>query len=1082
MGMINNSIIKKNSVGLAALFLSVCVLSTSTLYANNSQEVIKDQSLVAFYNQVFGKNQKSHFPKEVVQKAKIKINKKRLNENCISYQSGTETQFAIDLRKQKQQKNLQLLMSDNNITSQTDHVKNEISRIENIDTEVFLDLVQANENKAYMTLGSRKVHCKKKIQAVKPNKPKPKKVKKLEKIIKKAKPIPEVKAQPKTLISSPPKKQEKAIIKKLADTKPWTPPSKGCSATSTTSGNANDMSALFAKAFGGTSKVSKPSKISSNLRVDKTVLGDIDLFSDKSGNMDEADTEVLLKLLEEVLKDHVFLRISKELSQTKKTRFCKLNELGIATFYNSTNLSLDLEIKPEFRKPFILSLRNKKKASVREENKVEAEKINGFLNAYTNVGLNSGGDDAELRMRLEGSLNINGFVLETTGDYRGESFDLGRTTLTYDRPEKLHRFSIGNIAAGNRNFQESLELDGIRISKEFFLDPDLQISPRANESLQLDTNSEVELYINNQLIRRFYLNAGVYALEDIGLYNGANNIRIRIKDEFGKITVKKSKQYYDSHLLKPGLSLFAVSVGYLSNQQSSSNEESENKLIFSGYYQKGISKDLTLSLDAQFSSDNYLFGAETISSIPLGSLKNSIAVSGGTERETGYATSFEFRPNKKQEQISLDTLRQDLLGLDTRSRGFLNNWTITGEYRSEDFSTFNGITDQTVTSQSVDGVNFENRVFNSNKLKGNLQTNFSLNINEKWRGNLNLGVADYYDSDESYYANLSATKRFDNGVRLSLGGRYDTEDKFSMNLQLSVPLSRKKGKKKIDLDVLADSRNNAYETKLNVKPSSLVGKNSLAGSLEYFENTNSKQQLFDVQYRNNLFESKLTARNRMAKASGNSTQQLNFGFNAGLACVGGSCAASYPINDSFALVSGPSNQTQAIAISTNGLRFKYSEGNDTGLPDSYTALIANKNRKAVVRLESYRSQNINIDEGTLPNGYDAEKTEFSVFPKYHQGFLLKAGGEPATTLDGMLIDDSKKALSFKGGQWVPINEGKTVAFFSNKGGKFRVTSIPAGKYKLDLFDYPDMKPIYIDVPDTKGKPHDIGNLIIKTPN
>ena len=846
--------------------------------------------------------------------------------------------------------------------------------------------------------------------------------------------------------------------------------------------NINDMASLFAKAFGKKAAIAVPSKVKVDFRINSNTIGECELFSNSSGSFDQISTPNLLELLEEVLKEHVFLRVKDQLGNNKKTQLNSLKQLGISAFYNSTNLSLDVEIKPELKKPQILSLINKRKASVREENRVKAEKVSGFLNAFTNVGLTAGGDQANLSMRLEGSLNINGFVLETSTDYSGENFELGRTSLIYDIPDKLQRFSLGNISTGTRNFQQNFDLDGIRISKEFYLDPSLQISPRGNEPLILNTDSEVELYINNQLIRHFFLNAGVYALQDIGLYNGANNIRIRIKDEFGKITVKTSNQYYDSHLLKPGLSLFAISVGYLSNQQSYSESNIEKLPIFSGYYQRGINKELTLSLDAQFSSENYLLGAETISSIPIGSLGNSFAVSGGKERESGFATSFEFRPNKKQEQFSLDTIRQDLLGLDTRSRGFIDSWSVTGEYRSEDFSMLSAV-DQGLTeaSQSVDGVDFGNRVFNNNKLRGNLQTNFSLNISEQWHGALNIGAADYYDSDESYYANFSATRRFDNGVRLSIGSRYDTEDEFSMNLQLSIPLSRKKGKKEIDLNVLANSRDNSYETKLSVKPTSFVGKNSLAGSLKHLANEDSKQQLLDITYRNNLFDSTLSAANSKFSGSDKSNQHLKLGFNTALACVGGSCAASYPINDSFALVSGPSNQTQPIALSNSNVRFKYSDGNDTGLPDNYSALISGKDKKAVVRLQSYRTQNINVDEGTLPNGYDSEKTEFSVFPKYHQGFSIKAGGEPASTIDGMLYDAQNKVLGFKGGQWIPVNEGKTVAFFSNKGGRFRVTSIPAGKYKLELFDYPDMEPVHISVPDTKGNTHDIGKLIITTP-
>lgn len=1098
----------------AGLFLFLITISNTNSFAANGQKIVKDPSLVAFYNDVFKNNKKATNPKINKQKQPPKPRKVQVSENCVSYPPGSEHEFALDLKRKKEQQNLRLLMSDNKITRQTDHVKSEINRIQNIDTELFFDLVQNGKNEAQMNLGVRKTRCKKLLAP--PTKRIIKKAPKVVEIIQKPKkhqpikPIEVLEIVEDTIpvetiteeISEPEKTVETAPDENIIEEKKEqleeiptveTPPKPSviskCSASpnvkSAPANAAPSMDDLFAKAFGKKAKVSAPSKITAGLRINKTTtLGDIELFSNSTGSMDQADTEVLIKLLEEVLKEEIFLKVKKELSKSTKTRFCTLNELGLITVYNSTNLTLDIEIDPELRKPQILSLLNKKKASVREENIVEAEKVSGFLNVYTTVGLNSSDSEADLRMRLEGSLNLGGAVFQTKTDYRDEKFDMGRTTLTYDRPEKLQRFSLGNISTGSRNFQENFELDGIRISKEFFLDPDLQITPKANESLTLDSDSEVELYINNQLIRRFFLNAGVYSLQDIGLYDGANNIRIRIKDEFGKVTVKRSEQYYDSHLLKPGLSLFAISVGYLSNQQSYTSSDLEKKPILSGYYQKGISKDLTLSFDAQLSSENYLLGAESIKSISIGSIKNSIAISGGKDRESGFATSFEFRPSKKYQQISLDTLRQDLLDIDTRSRSLLSNWTVTGEYRSENFSVINGVDPSlTGSSQEIDGVSFGSRVFNSNKLRGNIQTNFSLNINDDWQGTLNIGAADYYDSEDSFYSNLSATRRFDNGTRLSLGARYDTEDEFSMNLQLSIPLSRKKHKNKLDLNVLADSRDNAYETKLSLKPTSTIGKNSLSGSLEHFQGNGSKQQHLDIQYRDKNFETKFTARNRSSNGS-KSTQTINIGLNTAIACLGAGCATTYPINDSFALVTGPSNQTKPIALSNNGLRFRYSDGNDTGLPDNYTALIPGKGKKAIVRLESYRTQSINIDEGTLPNGYDTEKTEFSVFPKYHQGFLVKAGGEPATVLDGMLYDDQNKVLSFKGGQWIPNDEekGKAVAFFSNKGGIFRITAIPAGKYKLELFDYPDMEPIHINIPDTKGKPHNIGKLIIKTPN
>ena len=75
---------------------------------------------------------------------------------------------------------------------------------------------------------------------------------------------------------------------------------------------------------------------------------------------------------------------------------------------------------------------------------------------------------------------------------------------------------------------------------------------------------------------------------------------------------------------------------------------------------------------------------------------------------------------------------------------------------------------------------------------------------------------------------------------------------------------------------------------------------------------------------------------------------------------------------------------------------------------------------------------------------------------------------------------TNKLLGFKGGQWLPLNgEGSTIAFFSNKAGRFRVTSIPSGEYRLELFDFPDMQDINIKVPDKKGSVHDLGELTIK---
>jgi len=835
----------------------------------------------------------------------------------------------------------------------------------------------------------------------------------------------------------------------------------------TSTQSTDDLSALYAKAFGAKTSVT-PTKINVDLRVNKSVIGEIAVFSNKQGVIDAADTEKTLVLLKDILKEHIYKRINKQLSVNKKVPFNSLTKLGMKAVYNSVNLSLDLHINPALRKPRVLSMQTKKKTSVRDENKITAEEISAFLNMYSNVGISSENTTKpDLKVKLEGSVNIGNVVVESSVDLKNKQLDLGRTTITYDKPDNLQRFVVGNVSTGNRNFQENLELIGFRASKEFFMKPELQIRPKGNQNFVLETESDVEVYINDQLRQRYTLEEGVYSLEDIGLYNGANNIRVKITDEFGKVTEKNSQQYYDSHLLKPELSLYSFSVGYLSNRQAYIKKGLEHKPIISAYYEKGITKNLTMSFDAQLAPNSYLLGTEAITSIPLGSLKQSIAVSGGKSKQAGYAARFEFKPYIQRELIGLDTLREDMLGLDTSVGKFLKSWTISGEYRSEEFSMIN----QQLEYDEASDLN--------KKLRGRLQTQFYVDLSNDWRGNINLAASDYYNSDKSTSANITAIKKFNNGIRLSVGAKYDSNDDYSFNLQLSIPLDRQERRSRKHLELLTNSKDNSYSSKLSLSPTSSVGKNSLAGSIEYNHNAEANVAKLDLRYRDPKFDTSLSARHFDNLKSDIKSQRLNIGFNTSLACIGSDCATSYPINDSFALVSGPSNQDNKIAVNNNQGSFRYSDGNDTGLPDNYTSVIPKKGAFAVIPLESYLYQSINIDESTLPNGYDSEKTEFEVFPRYHQGFLVKAGGEPATIIDGILVGVDKKPLPYKGGQWIPLaNEDKTIAFFSNKVGRFRVGSIPAGKYKLELFDYPDMNTVTITVPDKKGQVHELGSIVI----
>ena len=165
---------------------------------------------------------------------------------------------------------------------------------------------------------------------------------------------------------------------------------EGSSKSETTQQSSNSLASLYAQAFGGPAPTAAvPSNLMVDFRVNKVEVGEIKVFSSAAGMIDQVETKTLLESLEEIVKEHVYKRIAKQLSKQEKTQFSTLTKLGLNTEYNSINLSLDLQMDSSLRKPQILSLLGKKRSSVREENKMTAEKISAFLNMYSTLGFNA---------------------------------------------------------------------------------------------------------------------------------------------------------------------------------------------------------------------------------------------------------------------------------------------------------------------------------------------------------------------------------------------------------------------------------------------------------------------------------------------------------------------------------------------------------------------------------------------------------------------------------------------------------------------------------------------------------------------
>ncbi|WP_022953564.1 fimbria/pilus outer membrane usher protein [Leucothrix mucor] len=807
---------------------------------------------------------------------------------------------------------------------------------------------------------------------------------------------------------------------------------------------ASDMQAMFLKAFGSKKKAT-PSQFTVDLKIDGETHQSVMVFNNKQQVVSRVKTVDLIPQLKSILKEDVFLELEKAIGDTKEVSFEWLAKHDIKAAYDTAALSLNLALDPEQREPLVLSLLQELSSTIRKDNKVEASQVSGYLNLYTNTELSYQEDEhsTDFQLQLDGSLTIDKATLQSQLTRNTDDWSLDKTYITYDEPENLRRYRAGEVSAITRNFQDSFSLIGLSVSKDFTLDKTQETQPKASERLILTTRSDVIILLNNFQIERYTLAPGTYLLEDIGLSNGQNDLTLKIIDSFGKETIKQSSQLFDTRLLKPELSKYAFAVGALSNSDT-------DEFAVNGIYQYGVSDTLTAGADAQVIGKQFLLGAEALKVVNAGVFDTGIAINGDASGVSGAAASVKFKPSFSREKGSV-------------------HWDVGGEVRSEQFTT-------TLFTTTLSDTDSDTEVTDDRSLETTLYLNTSKLLFDKWNTSLGVNYSRFYGADDALSLDLSTSRRFAKGISFSAGLNYQEDSDWSVKAQLSVPLGGKQSRRK-RLGLLANGKDDSFEARYEIKARNSIGRDSLSGNLIHRQKGSSSEDRAEGAVRFPQFESHFSA-SHLSSDSLNQ-QRLQVGVNTSLACAGEDCAITYPIEDSFALVGGPKNQKQAIALNTGNRRFVYSEDEDSMLPISYAALIPTRDSKAVIHLDDYQTQRITVDEVSLPFGYNPEKTEFEASPGYHHGFSFDVGGEPGTVVDGVLVDKDGKPLAYKGGQWISTkNKDKAIAFFSNKAGRFRVPSMVSGSYRLELHDYPNMAPVEVDISMQDNGVQDLGNVAI----
>ena len=308
-----------------------------------------------------------------------------------------------------------------------------------------------------------------------------------------------------------------------------------------------------------------------------------------------------------------------------------LNEAGVQASFDSNSYTITLRFSNNDMPVQILSVRGVSRGSLKSLPISGAEIINPATFTWSSRYTLSGNFDIIPAEAFTNSLNFTFSVdnrLRLWGlfldfDYalryrNGElKFDWGNYEFHYDFEDSMTRLSWGNVSADL--LSPSGTDIGIRFDKAIeYGSPDAARKSHIEQIISIETESDVQIFNEDNEIFRRTLQPGNYRLQDFVLYTGVNKIRIVITPLNGSPTTETEIDLiYSSSLLAPGEIYYGgslVTSRNIVNSQSNivpgavriplsdgrSLEYDARNISIGGYIRAGITESLTMDVSAAF--------------------------------------------------------------------------------------------------------------------------------------------------------------------------------------------------------------------------------------------------------------------------------------------------------------------------------------------------------------------------------------------------------------------------------------------------------------------------------------------------
>lgn len=696
-----------------------------------------------------------------------------------------------------------------------------------------------------------------------------------------------------------------------------------------------------------------------------------------------------------------------------------LHNFGIDSRFSEEDVAVHISISADLRTPTDLKLSNNTKGMDEEFDYIlnaKSATISGVSNFYisdsfTNSLTDNGFERQAMSLLNKTFVNYKDYIFNT-GFVANEQRTLGTqeekesltrdfTYISKDFPKNNNRFSFGDISLTGLDNMGIKNIFGFSFIHHYNITKRMQNNIRVTErEIFLKYESQMEIRINDVLVRTMTLQPGTHLLSNFPLIAGLNNVKIKLTDIYGEVKEIDFNDFYYYELLRKGVYTYGISAGIgIDKNLNNGIKYEDNKKYLSGNFNIGLSKNITLETGLQISNNIYSYENKAFIGTDYGLFSAYGIVSKDKDLDYGYKYGFSYRNviDKTSFSVSKDVIDDN--------------------YRS-------------VISDPITDVNLSSNILNatiSHALKNGTQ------LSASYSDRYSLGSS-FKTTTLSY--NQQVTKNWN--IKFDLHRSKMTDTKPSYGAMFTLRYTPFKSKVSYLASVEQLKRDN--ESEVNTRASVNIQKDGRFGldtTLEYenYEHTSEREALrfkySDQAYTFNANYDQVQAYN------GNINKSGNINFATAIAFVDDEYAITSPISNSFILIKNDDVlEDKPLGIKT----FNEDEPSPT----------------IVIPTTDYSTREILVDDKDLAFGIDLNQTEFKVASKYKEGSLVKISPKFILSAKGILHDKKDNPLAMKVFKVYDVAKDGTKTlikedplFFTNTSGKFVIANMEEGDYFVE---------------------------------